>query len=145
MNIIRNVQGYLKEKYGAIANIKNEEKYREIYAVDFDGTLHLGKWPEIGAPNIELIEFLKKTQAAGDKVILWTCRAGERLGAAVAWCSEQGLEFDAINQNLQENIDYWGNDSRKVYAHYYIDDRNLNIEQIVKGDGRENGLQGRER
>lgn len=136
MNIIRNAQEYLREKYGALVKAKKEttEKYREIYAVDFDGTLHLGKWPDIGVPNLELIEFLKRTQAAGDKVILWTCRADERLGAAVAWCEEQGLVFDAINKNLKENIEYWGNDSRKVYAHYYIDDRNLNIEQIVKDD-----------
>jgi len=137
MNIIRNVQEYLKEKYGAIVNVRNEEvteRYPEIYAVDFDGTLHLGKWPEIGEANLELIGFLQRTQAAGDKVILWTCRAGERLEVAVQWCEEQGLVFDAVNQNLQENIEYWGNDSRKVYAHYYIDDRNLNIEQIAKGE-----------
>ena len=31
-----------------------------IIAVDFDGTLCENKWPEIGMPNEELIEYLKK-------------------------------------------------------------------------------------
>ena len=51
-----------------------------IIAVDFDGTLCENKWPEIGMPNEELIEYLKKRQAAGEKLILWTNRVDERLG-----------------------------------------------------------------
>lgn len=33
---------------------------QNIIAVDFDGTLCENKWPEIGIPNEELIEYLKK-------------------------------------------------------------------------------------
>lgn len=33
---------------------------QNIIAVDFDGTLCENKWPEIGMPNEELIEYLKK-------------------------------------------------------------------------------------
>lgn len=32
---------------------------QNIIAVDFDGTLCENKWPEIGIPNEELIEYLK--------------------------------------------------------------------------------------
>lgn len=35
---------------------------QNIIAVDFDGTLCENKWPEIGMPNEELIEYLKKRQ-----------------------------------------------------------------------------------
>ena len=32
--------------------------YAEIYAVDFDGTLNMADtYPELGEPNMELIEF----------------------------------------------------------------------------------------
>lgn len=35
-----------------------------IYAVDFDGTLSLGaKWPDVGAPNVPLIEYLKQKKS----------------------------------------------------------------------------------
>lgn len=43
---------------------------QNIIAVDFDGTLCENKWPEIGMPNEELIEYLKKRQANGEKLIL---------------------------------------------------------------------------
>ena len=33
---------------------------QNIIAVDFDGTLCENKWPEIGMPNEELIDYLKK-------------------------------------------------------------------------------------
>ena len=101
-------------------------EHMEIYAVDFDGTLNLArKYPELGNPNMRLIEMLIECRAEGDKVILWTCREGQLLADAVKYCRKYGLEFDAINDNIQENKDRWGNNTRKVFADFYIDDRNL--------------------
>ena len=51
----------------------------QIIAVDVDGTLCFSKWPELGEPNKPLIEYLKAWKRQGNKVILWTCRAGEAL------------------------------------------------------------------
>ena len=42
-----------------------------------------------------------------------------------------GLEFDAVNENLQMMIDKYGSDSRKVYADCYIDDRNKDAEWLL--------------
>lgn len=94
-----------------------------IIAVDFDGTLCKDVWPEIGEPNVALIEWLIDHQARGDRLILWTCRIGAMLETAVLWCAERGLVFDAINANLPENIEKYGNDCRKVYADVYLDDK----------------------
>ena len=71
----------------------------KIIAVDFDGTLCFGTWPDVGEPNIPLIEQLKALKNEGNKLILWTCRAGEALDLAVSWCRDQQLEFDAVNDN----------------------------------------------
>ncbi len=98
------------------------EDYK-IIAVDFDGTLCYSKWPDLGDPNVRLIERLKKWREAGNKLILWTCRAGDALDNAVSWCREQELEFDAINDNLPEVVALYGNNSRKITCDYYIDDR----------------------
>ncbi len=97
-----------------------------IFAVDFDGTLSFGQWPEVGPANHNLIDYLKDRQQSGDKLILWTCRAGEALDKAVAWCTENGLDFDAINDNLPEVTEMYGNNSRKVSCDVYIDDRAVN-------------------
>lgn len=101
-------------------------EYPKVYAVDFDGTLNTAKtYPELGAPRLELFQFLKEWQQEGDKIILWTCREGDRLKSAIKYCKNYGLEFDAINDNIRENIERWGNNCRKVAADYYIDDKNL--------------------
>lgn len=99
----------------------------KIIAVDFDGTLCEAKWPEIGEPRQFVINQLIKQQADGAKLILWTCREGELLRAAVMWCLNHGLQFDAINDNLEENKTLYGNNSRKVYATEYWDDKSVVI------------------
>lgn len=95
----------------------------KIIAVDFDGTLCYSNWPDLGEPNVRLIEYLKSFRKTGNKLILWTCRAGEALDRAVSWCREHELEFDAVNDNLPEIVALYGNNSRKITCDYYIDDR----------------------
>lgn len=96
----------------------------KIIAVDFDGTLCENKWPKIGEANKEMITYLKDRQANGDKLILWTCRVDDMLKNAVDWSAEQGLIFDAVNENLPEIVASFGTDTRKIFANEYIDDRN---------------------
>ena len=33
-----------------------------VYAVDFDGTLSMGEWPEVGPANTNLFDFLKRNK-----------------------------------------------------------------------------------
>lgn len=95
-----------------------------VYALDFDGTLCENAWPAIGAPRTEVIEHFKAKRKQGDKLILWTCREGEKLAEAVEWCKSHGLEFDAVNANLPDWIEAFGNDCRKIGADFYVDDKN---------------------
>ena len=101
-----------------------------IIAVDFDGCLaSAGTWPEVGEPNEALINWLICLRKRGDKVILWTCRADEALQKAVEFCKVHGLEFDAVNDNLEElKQQLYGNNSRKISADLYIDDKALKVE-----------------
>lgn len=78
----------------------------QIIAVDFDGTLCFSAWPDVGEPNNPLINYLKRRQKAGNKLILWTCRSGAALDEAVSWCREVAdIEFDAVNDNVQYDYD----------------------------------------
>lgn len=100
-----------------------EKEYPKVIAVDFDGTLCENKWPDIGEPNLELFEYLKDMKTLGAKIILWTNRSGFELNMAVDWCREHELIFDAVNENLPEIIEYFGSDTRKIFANEYIDDK----------------------
>lgn len=101
-----------------------------IYAADFDGTLAVTRFPEIVEPKRKIVAAVKMLKANGHKVILWTSRAGRDLEAAVEWCHGQGLEFDAVNEPLPEQVARWGNDTRKVYADFYIDDKAMSVSEL---------------
>ena len=96
-----------------------------IIAVDFDGTLVEDKFPKIGEPIARVWDHLKKAQDNGAKIILWTCRNGDKLKEAVEFCSAYGLHFDAINENLDECKVLFDKDTRKVYADEYWDDKSI--------------------
>lgn len=96
---------------------------RMIIAVDFDGTLCENCYPEIGAPRTEVIEEVRRARENGAALILWTCRCGIALANAVRWCANLGIQFYAINDNLPETIQRYGSNSRKIYAHRYLDDK----------------------
>ena len=94
-----------------------------VIAIDFDGTLCRNCWPEIGEPNRRIINASKTAKAHGAKLILYTCREKKLLCEAVAWCAKRGLKFDAVNANLQQRIDQYGGDCRKISADEYWDDK----------------------
>ena len=96
-----------------------------IIAVDFDGTLCMGTYPEIGSPKPYAVEVMNKLKADGHYLILWTCRRGERLEEAINCMLEQGIPFDRINAHDPVNLALYGDDARKVYAHCYIDDKQV--------------------
>lgn len=107
-----------------------ERDYRVI-AIDFDNTLFITEYPRIIAPISSIIERAKKHKEGGDKLILWTCREGPDLDAAIQACREEGLEFDAVNDNLTELKEFWGNNPRKVGADEYWDDKNLSALALI--------------
>lgn len=95
-----------------------------IIAVDFDGTIVEHEYPRIGKEKPFAFYTLKKLQADGHQLILWTSRQGTALDEAVEFCRRNGVEFYAVNKNFPEEV--WDeNVGRKIVADIYIDDRNL--------------------
>jgi hypothetical protein len=95
----------------------------KIIAVDFDGCLVENEYPNIGEPIQKTVDALKAEQAAGARLILWTCRREAYLSLALAWCESHGIHLDAVNENLPEMIQFFGGDTRKIFANEYWDDR----------------------
>lgn len=96
-------------------------------AVDFDGTIVEHRFPAIGKERPFAIDALKKLAHSGHQIILWTVREGKLLDDAIQFCRERGLEFYAVN-SIYPKDSSWNvkmQNSRKVVADIYIDDRNL--------------------
>lgn len=107
---------------------------KKIIGVDFDGTLsNTVNYPAIGEPIQEILDYVKEEKAKGSYIILITMREGTFLDMAVNWCKEQGLEFDAVNDNLPHMKEFFGNNPRKIFFNEYLDDRNMGgIEYILE-------------
>ena len=110
-----------------------------IIAVDFDGTLCENAWPGIGEARSGVLDYVLGQQMTGAKVILWTCRKGEKLEEALKWCAARGLAFDAVNENLPEIVQRFGGDTRKVYADEYLEDKAVRPEDVEGKRRRVNG------
>lgn len=95
-----------------------------IIAVDFDGTIVEDGYPGIGQERLFAFETLKRLQADGHRLILWTYRHGKKLDDAVTYCQDNGITFYAVNQSFPEE-DFKNDVSRKIHADLFIDDRNI--------------------
>lgn len=101
---------------------KNPDDIR-IIAIDFDGTLNDGCYPDCSHPNMYIIRRALEERAKGAKLILWTAREEKDLDDAVNACKSWGLEFDAVNENIPEIVEIYGYATRKVAASEYWDDK----------------------
>jgi hypothetical protein len=95
----------------------------KIIAVDFDGCLAEDRFPDIGGPIRETLDALLEEQERGTKIILWTCRRDAQLDDAAGWCKARGIKLGAVNENLPEMVELYGEYTRKIFASEYWDDR----------------------
>lgn len=114
-----------------------------ILAVDYDGTLFEGSYPATGEPKQDIIDKVKEFKDNDNcEVVLWTCREGKSLDEALERCKEEGLEFDAVNENAPANYEWLEEANlrgeklceRKIFAHFYVDDRALNLDIFLRLD-----------
>lgn len=96
-----------------------------IIAIDFDGTLHTGAFPAIGSPVPYAVQAMQQLADDGHYLIINTCRSGEQLTAAINWLLHKGIPFHRVNDNQPDHVERWQNNCRKIYAHLYIDDRQV--------------------
>jgi ribonucleotide monophosphatase NagD (HAD superfamily) len=102
-----------------------------IIAVDWDGTIVKCDFPRPGIEIPGAVEALKRIQAAGHFIILWTCREEDTLADAVKFLADRGFVPDVVNEHDPEAVKaflekYPGRKiSRKIYADLYIDDKHL--------------------
>lgn len=101
---------------------------QKAIAIDFDGCLCANAYPDIGAPNWEIIVAAAAEQITGAGLILWTCREGELLENALEACARWGLHFDAVNDSLPSWKKFYGNETRKVGATEYWDDKAYRVQ-----------------
>jgi hypothetical protein len=50
---------------------------------------------------------------------------------AVNWAKEHGIEFEAVNDNVPDMVELFEGNSRKIFAHEYIDDKAVSVMSLL--------------
>lgn len=96
-----------------------------IIAIDFDGTICRGIYPNIDGLQPDAKQYIQKLKDDGHYIIIYTCRCGDYLTQAINWLLANEIPFDRVNDNEPQSIALYKNNSRKVYAHVYVDDKQV--------------------
>ncbi len=119
------VNKFVEEKTGkklrkSFDNTPGLKDFPKVMAVDFDGTVTTGEFPELGEPRRGVKEALDWFKENGGTIIIWTCRAGKDEKKAKRFLEKHGIPFDYLNENIP-GLGF--ETSRKIYADLYVDDR----------------------
>jgi hydroxymethylpyrimidine pyrophosphatase-like HAD family hydrolase len=94
-----------------------------IINLDFDGTIFKEDWPNIGEILPSAKDVINKLYDAGDTIVICTCRENHHRYDAEMALLDHGIKYHYFNENVPERIHQFGNDSRKIGADIYIEDK----------------------
>ena len=92
---------------------------KEVFNIDFDGTLTTGEYTSDPAPNNLMINKLKHIYYSGHIIIIWTARRWSDAQTLVAWLIKHDVPFHGIR------MDKGGSD-------HYVDDKNMTFRAFKK-------------
>jgi hypothetical protein len=98
---------------------------RLTLALDFDDTIAHNDWPNIGAIRDGAKEAINQLHEDGHYIIINTCRFGDKQHEAESFLYHHRIRYNAINKHNPQNILDFQNDTRKISADVYVDDKNL--------------------
>lgn len=101
-----------------------------ILGIDFDGTIVEEGFPNIGAIRPKTVELMKKAYELGHLVIVWTARSVQYEQDCINFLNENNIPYHYINCNPEDPYAIRGEQGRKIFCHYYLDDRAVHVDDI---------------
>ena len=114
--------------------MKSKIKHEQLILLfDFDLTICMSSYPELGEPYKYAKEVLTKFYNQGCYIIINTCRTGLAQLEAEAWLLKHRIPFHKINDHHPNGLLHYGTDrqiehnltSRKIWGHLNYDDTNI--------------------
>jgi hypothetical protein len=105
---------------------------RLILGVDFDGTIVEEAFPKIGKIKQKTVDLMRVAYNAGHLIVVWTARSNGADELARQFLIENDIPFHFLNENPEDPYAKLGIQGRKIFCHYYIDDRAVHVDDIDK-------------
>ena len=99
--------------------------FTAILAIDFDLTICMSDYPDLGPERENAGLVIRKLMAQGYGIVINTCREGLALSDAIHWMEEHNIPYHYLNCNFPHLIEKYGADCRKISADMYIDDKGV--------------------
>ena len=96
-----------------------------IISIDFDDTIAYTKNFAIGELKQDAKYVINKWYNEGHYIIINTCRTDKDEIDAQLFLDVEGIKYHKINENNPKIIEYFKNNTRKIYADVYINDKNI--------------------
>lgn len=96
-----------------------------IISVDFDDTISKQAYPDCGELIENAKEVINELYDAGHLIIINTCRMDEPADKAKQFLEDHGIKYHRFNEHAEHILEHYGNDTRKIFADVYIDDKNI--------------------
>lgn len=94
-------------------------------SIDFDGTIVEDNYPFVGEVRKDAVKYIQALEQEGHVIIINSNRENSHKEDAINFLKENNIPFHYFNENDQRLIDKYSNDSRKIGADIYIDDKSL--------------------
>jgi hydroxymethylpyrimidine pyrophosphatase-like HAD family hydrolase len=107
-------------------------KKRLVLGIDFDGTIVEEAFPNIGAIKPKTVELMQEAMDKGHLVIVWTARSMKAESDAIDFLNDNNIPYHYVNENPEDPYYIRGEQGRKIFCDYYLDDRAVNIKDIDK-------------
>jgi hydroxymethylpyrimidine pyrophosphatase-like HAD family hydrolase len=107
-------------------------KKRLVLGIDFDGTIVEEAFPEIGKIKPKTVQLMQEAIEAGHLLIVWTARSGQAEIDAINFLNENNIPYHYVNENPEDPYAIRGEQGRKIFCDYYLDDRALHVNDIDK-------------
>lgn len=98
-----------------------ENPDRKVYNIDFDGTLTTGESYEELNPNHDIVQRTKQLYYSGHIIIIWSARQWSDASTIAGWL-------------ILHNIPFHGVMLGKGGTDFYVDDKNVLLENFLSGD-----------
>lgn len=105
--------------------IYKESTNKKVLAIDFDDTIAVQGYPECGKLIKGAKKVINKLYDEGHHIIIWTCRMEEPAAKAIEFLKKNGIKYHTFNDHAAYIKEHYGNDTRKIFADVYIDDKQL--------------------
>lgn len=102
-----------------------DKQYKGVLAIDFDNTIADTNYPTINGLIKESKKYINKLYNDNWYIIIWTCRADNYLKDAINFLDKEGIKYHLVNEHCPRLIELYENDTRKISADFYIDDKNI--------------------